>query len=174
MVQKRCLKIVLLINFVFSVPLWANTFNYQNQPVSYWKKKLSPEVFHICREKGTEPAFSGQYDRFYEKGTYYCACCGGDFALFSSKAKFDSKTGWPSFFEPIDPNHVALVPETNLFSRLLGASTEVRCQRCGSHLGHVFDDGPKPTGKRYCMNSLALIFWPDGTPPKRTFTAEPE
>ncbi len=143
--------------------------NYKNQPDTYWKKVLSPEVYHICRQKGTERAFSGQYDKFSEKGTYYCACCGGDYPLFRSQAKFDSKTGWPSFWEPIQPSHVELTKETNVISRFLGARTEVRCARCGSHLGHVFDDGPPPTGKRYCMNSLALTFTSDGKTPQRTF-----
>jgi len=145
--------------------------NYKNQPDSFWKQALSPEVYRICRQKGTERAGTGQYDNFYKKGTYYCACCGGDYPLFSSKAKYDSKTGWPSFWEPISPESLELVKETNLISRALGATVEVRCGRCGSHLGHVFNDGPNPTGKRYCMNSLALTFTPQGQKPKRTFPA---
>jgi peptide-methionine (R)-S-oxide reductase len=131
---------------------------FKDKPDSYWVQTLSPEVYEICRKKGTEKAGSGLYDKFYEKGTYYCACCGGDFPLFSSAAKYDSKTGWPSFWKPIADQQIELVKETNILSRLFGATTEVRCSRCGSHLGHVFDDGPQPTGKRYCINSLALKF----------------
>lgn len=146
--------------------------DYKSKPDAYWKKNLSGEAYKVCRQQGTEKAFSGKYDKFYEKGTYYCACCGGDYSLFSSKAKFDSKTGWPSFWEPINPTHVELVKDTSLIHQFLGARIEVRCARCGSHLGHVFDDGPPPTGKRYCMNSVALTFTSEGQTPKRTFSAE--
>jgi len=104
---------------------------------------------------------------FYEKGTYYCACCGGDHALYSSAAKFDSGTGWPSFWEPISSNSVTLQEDkSGLFDSAI-PRTEVLCSRCGGHLGHVFDDGPKEhTGLRYCMNSPALIFVPEGQKPK--------
>lgn len=123
--------------------------DFKNKPDNYWKKNLLEDIYKICRKKGTEKPFLGKYDKFYEKGTYTCACCGGDYPLFSSKVKFDSQTGWPSFWEPIDSNHVELVKDTSYFRQFFGARTEVLCARCGSHLGHVFDDGPLPTGKRY-------------------------
>jgi len=146
------------------------TLDYHHKPDTYWKKVLPPKAYNICRKKGTEAAHSGQYDNFYEEGTYYCACCGGDFPLFASKAKFDSKTGWPSFYEPISSDSVDLVNETSWISRFLGAEVEVKCKRCGSHLGHVFKDGPAPTHERYCMNSLALRFVGKDEPVQRTFS----
>ena len=117
-----------------------------------WKKSLTPEQYHILREKGTERAFSGKYDQNHEHGVYRCAACGLD--LYRSEAKYDSGTGWPSFTAPIAASNVLLRPDDGFFSR----RTEVACARCGGHLGHVFDDGPKPAGKRYCMNSAALQF----------------
>ena len=119
-----------------------------------WKKVLSPEQFHILREKGTERAFSGKYDKNHEHGVYRCAACGLD--LYRSEEKFDSGTGWPSFTAPIAASNVLTRPDNGLFTQ----RTEVLCRRCGGHLGHVFDDGPKPTGKRFCMNSAALHFVP--------------
>ncbi len=118
-----------------------------------WRKELTPEQYRILREGGTEPAFSSPLYHETRQGVFECAGCG--LPLFSSKAKFDSGTGWPSFFEPIDPTHVSTR------SGFLGiGSTEVRCARCGGHLGDVFDDGPKPTGKRYCIDGVALKFVP--------------
>lgn len=117
-----------------------------------WKKQLTPEQFHILREKGTEPAGTGKYANHHEHGVYRCAGCGLD--LFRSEEKYESGTGWPSFFAPIAPDNIETAADNSLFSR----RTEVLCRRCGGHLGHVFDDGPRPTGLRYCLNSAALDF----------------
>ena len=119
-----------------------------------WKKILTPEQYTVTRKKGTERAFTGPNWDNHAKGTYVCVCC--DLPLFDSETKFDSGTGWPSFWRPIGPDAVREVSDRSFFMVV----TEVQCARCGAHLGHVFDDGPKPTGLRYCMNGTAMKFIP--------------
>jgi peptide-methionine (R)-S-oxide reductase len=115
-----------------------------------WKSELTPEQFEVCIKKGTEPPFTGKYYKNMEEGTYRCVCCNE--SLFNSKTKFDSGSGWPSFWEPVSKEKIEYISDTTFGM----TRTEVNCKNCGAHLGHVFDDGPKPTNLRYCINSISL------------------
>jgi peptide-methionine (R)-S-oxide reductase len=122
---------------------------------SEWREQLTPEQHRVCRDKGTEPPFTGKYHAHKERGKYRCSCCGAE--LFRSESKYDSGTGWPSFWRPTDSDAVATEEDLSFGMRRV----EVQCSSCGAHLGHVFEDGPQPSGLRYCINSVSLDFEPD-------------
>ena len=144
------LKFIKLVYLHLSVEKMVDKFLSRSE--KEWKKLLKPEVYKILRGKYTEPAFSGKYLKNKRDGTYVCAGCKNP--LFSSKTKFDSGSGWPSFYDIISKGSVELIPDNSFGMKRI----EVVCSRCGGHLGHVFDDGPHPTGKRFCINSLSLDF----------------
>ena len=149
--MKYISSLILLLAFCLHAPAQTKKYDVIKTDAE-WRKQLTAEQFRVTRKKGTEPAYTGAYVDNHEKGLYKCVCCSQE--LFSSATKFESGTGWPSFWQPIKKNNVEEISD---YSHGM-IRTEVNCSRCGAHLGHVFDDGPKPTGLRYCMNSASLVF----------------
>jgi peptide-methionine (R)-S-oxide reductase len=139
------------------IDMETNTKTKVTKTDEEWRAQLTPEQYHVTREAGTERAFTGKYWKTKEPGTYHCVGCG--MPLFTSETKYDSGSGWPSFYAPIDPANVQEHEDNSYGMRRV----EARCAHCGAHLGHVFEDGPKPTGLRYCMNSASLDLKPSGT-----------
>jgi methionine-R-sulfoxide reductase len=144
--------VLILLNFQGSEARMPENKDLKKMPDSYWKEKLTPEQYKVARQCGTEPPFTGKYVKHHETGIYTCAACGHE--LFDSKTKYDSHSGWPSFYDVIAKGHV-LTKEDNSHGM---HRVEVVCANCGAHLGHVFPDGPNPTGQRYCINSISLDF----------------
>ena len=158
--RKTNLILILAIGLIIACLLTKQKRSKEISPTTFevtkseaeWKKQLTPIQYDVLREKGTERAFTGEYWDNHKKGTYYCAAC--QLPLFDSETKFESGSGWPSFFKPVSESSVSIIKDTSYNM----VREEVVCSRCGGHLGHVFDDGPKPTGLRYCMNSASLEF----------------
>ncbi len=158
MTRRHFLGLTLSASFVALLPKFGRAADSGPFPVTLsddeWKRKLSAEQYRVLREEGTEPAYTSPLNDEHRRGVFKCAGCASD--LFSSEAKFDSRTGWPSFYQPISNTAVG----TSTDYKILVPRTEVHCATCGGHLGHVFDDGPQPTGLRYCMNGVAMTFQP--------------
>ncbi len=154
----RLILLLLLTALTFSSFSYASentSIDWKQKTDAYWKGQLSQEQYRVCRHEGTEPAFSGKYNDFKEPGTFTCSSCG--YPLFHSKQKYDSGTGWPSFWQAINKTHITEHEDNTLWMK----RTELKCARCNAHLGHVFPDGPQPTGQRYCINSVCLDFKSD-------------
>ena len=162
---KSIFKIGIIVLFIFDANFSQKKINFSGvsdsnskegkkmkKTESEWKRALTPEEYYILREKGTERAFTGKYDKHFEAGVYACAGCGTD--LFESGTKYDSGCGWPSFFEQLSPDSI----KTEVDNSLGMTRIEIMCAKCDAHLGHVFDDGPQPSGKRYCVNSLSINY----------------